>query len=61
MKRVLWIFPIVFLILFTACGGGTEPNDNASPEIIALTTSDSIVSLNETIDITCEAVDPDGD
>ncbi|MBC8415868.1 MAG: PKD domain-containing protein [Candidatus Cloacimonetes bacterium] len=61
MKRILWIFPIVFLILFTACGGGTEPNDNESPEINALTASDSIVSVNETIDISCEAVDPDGD
>ncbi len=60
MIRVLWIFPIVFLILFTACGGGTDPS-NAPPEIIALTTSDSIVSLNETIDITCDADDPDGD
>jgi hypothetical protein len=61
MKRVLWIFPIVFLILFAACGGSTDPSDNAPPEIIALTTSDSIVSVNETVDITCEAVDPDGD
>ena len=61
MKRILWIFPIVFLILSTACGGGTDPSGNEPPEIIALTTSDSIVSLNETIDITCEAVDPDGD
>ena len=60
MIRVLWIFPIIFLILSTACGGGTEPS-NTPPEIIALTISDSIVSLNETIDITCEAVDPDGD
>jgi hypothetical protein len=61
MKRVLWIFPIVFLILFAACGGSTEPSDNETPEIIALTTSDSIVSLNETVDIFCEAIDPDGD
>jgi hypothetical protein len=60
MKRVLWIFPIVFLIIFTACGGSTDPS-NAPPEIIALTASDSIVSLNETIDITCEAIDHNGD
>ncbi len=61
MKQVLWFFPIVFLILFAACGGGTEPSDNESPEIIELSASDSIVSINETVDIFCEAIEPDGD
>ena len=61
MKRVLWIFPIVLLILSTACGSGTDPSDNAPPEIIELSASDSIVSVNQTIDISCEADDPDGD
>ena len=35
--------------------------DNGAPEIIELTASDSIVSINQTVDISCEAADPDGD
>ena len=61
MKRVLFFIPIICLILFAACGGGTDPSDNTSPEINELTASDSIVSVNETVDISCDAVDPDGD
>ena len=61
MRRVLWIFPIAFLILFVACDSSTDPSDNAPPEINVLAANESTVSVNETIDVTCDADDPDGD
>lgn len=59
MKQIFFVLIVSFSLVFIGCEStGVE---NTPPEITNLTASSYIITSNDTINITCIALDPDGD